>query len=257
MPPEDRFVPRFAAEPPQDLLPYGRWAQTPDPGVPGRLPAHRQRGRGARRARRGDLVPRPHAGTGARSCPATALTSPGLRALRLRQLRARRRRRGADRLPRRRRLHGRDGRGQSRLADRPLRRGRRHLARRAGQGRGDDARVGPPARRRRRRGDRRAGRPRGRPVRARRGPLHAAGPRRLPRRHARREALRPPRQQSSPTSRSTPTTTRTTTSDVDGRSRGQSGRDALDAPAGARHQLAGRDREDRRAACRPRPTPSS
>jgi hypothetical protein len=28
MPVEDRFVPRFAAEPPQDLLPYGRWAQT-------------------------------------------------------------------------------------------------------------------------------------------------------------------------------------------------------------------------------------
>lgn len=28
MPPEDRFVPRFAAEPPQDLLPYGRWGQT-------------------------------------------------------------------------------------------------------------------------------------------------------------------------------------------------------------------------------------
>jgi hypothetical protein len=27
MPVEDRFVPRFAAEPPQDLLPYGRWAQ--------------------------------------------------------------------------------------------------------------------------------------------------------------------------------------------------------------------------------------
>ena len=27
MPPEDRFVPRFAAEPPQDLLPYGRWGQ--------------------------------------------------------------------------------------------------------------------------------------------------------------------------------------------------------------------------------------
>jgi hypothetical protein len=26
MPPEDRFVPRFAAEPPQELLPYGRWA---------------------------------------------------------------------------------------------------------------------------------------------------------------------------------------------------------------------------------------
>jgi hypothetical protein len=28
MAPEDRFVPRFAAEPPQDLLPYGRWAQS-------------------------------------------------------------------------------------------------------------------------------------------------------------------------------------------------------------------------------------
>jgi hypothetical protein len=28
MPPEERFVPRFAAEPPQDQLPYGRWAET-------------------------------------------------------------------------------------------------------------------------------------------------------------------------------------------------------------------------------------
>jgi hypothetical protein len=27
MPPEDRFVPRFAAEPPQEALPYGRWAE--------------------------------------------------------------------------------------------------------------------------------------------------------------------------------------------------------------------------------------
>jgi len=27
MPPEPRFVPRFAAEPPQDALPYGRWEQ--------------------------------------------------------------------------------------------------------------------------------------------------------------------------------------------------------------------------------------
>src|SRR5256885_13755497 len=26
MPPEPRVVPRFAAEPPQELLPYGRWA---------------------------------------------------------------------------------------------------------------------------------------------------------------------------------------------------------------------------------------
>lgn len=28
MPPAPRVVPRFAAEPPQDLLPYGRWAET-------------------------------------------------------------------------------------------------------------------------------------------------------------------------------------------------------------------------------------
>jgi hypothetical protein len=28
MPPEPRFVPRFAAEPPQEPLPYGRWADT-------------------------------------------------------------------------------------------------------------------------------------------------------------------------------------------------------------------------------------
>ena len=28
MPPEDRFVCRFAAEPPQDGVPYGRWAET-------------------------------------------------------------------------------------------------------------------------------------------------------------------------------------------------------------------------------------
>jgi hypothetical protein len=27
MPPEERLVPRFAAEPPQDLLPYGRWGE--------------------------------------------------------------------------------------------------------------------------------------------------------------------------------------------------------------------------------------
>jgi hypothetical protein len=27
VPPEDRVVPRFAAEPPQEMLPYGRWAQ--------------------------------------------------------------------------------------------------------------------------------------------------------------------------------------------------------------------------------------
>ena len=28
MPPEERFVCRFAAEPPQEALPHGAWAQT-------------------------------------------------------------------------------------------------------------------------------------------------------------------------------------------------------------------------------------
>ena len=28
MPPTDRLVPRFAAEPPQEGFPYGRWAET-------------------------------------------------------------------------------------------------------------------------------------------------------------------------------------------------------------------------------------
>ena len=28
MPPTDRFVISYAAEPPQEALPYGRWAQT-------------------------------------------------------------------------------------------------------------------------------------------------------------------------------------------------------------------------------------
>ena len=27
MPPEERFLPRFAAEPPQEALPYGRWQE--------------------------------------------------------------------------------------------------------------------------------------------------------------------------------------------------------------------------------------
>ena len=27
MPPEERFLPRFAAEPPQEELPYGRWEE--------------------------------------------------------------------------------------------------------------------------------------------------------------------------------------------------------------------------------------
>ena len=61
MPPEDRFVCRFAAEPPQGALPrpLGRHAAG---RVPGRLPADRHRGHRARRPGRDALVPRPHLG---------------------------------------------------------------------------------------------------------------------------------------------------------------------------------------------------
>src|SRR4029450_1510183 len=106
------FRRRAAAGPPA-LRPLGA---DPDPGVPGRLPGHRQRGREPRRARRGDLVPGPHVARAhlrARDGP----DRERLRALRLRQVRAGRRRRGAERLPLDRRLHGRDRRGQPRLAD--------------------------------------------------------------------------------------------------------------------------------------------
>ena len=91
MPPEDRFVPRFAAEPPQDLLPYGRWSQTLTQEF---LSAC------LRIDSAGDELGEPDEVTwypdrtwhGRTFVPATALHRQRLRALRLRQLRARRRR---------------------------------------------------------------------------------------------------------------------------------------------------------------------
>src|ERR1700753_2211829 len=60
MPPEERLVPRFAAEPPQDTLPYGRWeerlreeflaaassleGEAADPGQPGPISWYPDRG---------------------------------------------------------------------------------------------------------------------------------------------------------------------------------------------------------------------
>ena len=77
MPPEERFVPRFAAEPPQEELPYGRWAGAAARGVPdgvasGWTPSRRT---SASRARSSGI--RIAAGTGAPTCPATSLTSGG------------------------------------------------------------------------------------------------------------------------------------------------------------------------------------
>ena len=49
MPPTDRFVISFAAEPPQEPLPYGRWADTLAGHFRGRRARARHRGRGHRR----------------------------------------------------------------------------------------------------------------------------------------------------------------------------------------------------------------
>ena len=77
MPVEDRFVPRFAAEPPQDLLPYGRWAQALQEEFLAACLRDRQRGRGcsATSARSSGSPTAP--GTGARSCPASRRTANG------------------------------------------------------------------------------------------------------------------------------------------------------------------------------------
>ena len=60
MPPTDRFVISFAAEPPQESLPYGRWADTLREHFLARGPRDRHRGRGHRRAGRDRVVPGPH-----------------------------------------------------------------------------------------------------------------------------------------------------------------------------------------------------
>ena len=194
MPPEDRFVPRFAAEPPQELLPYGRWAADAcSEEFLRRLPADRRRGRGARRARRDHLVPGPHLAR-AHVRARDGADRRRARAVRLRQLRA----------------AAATARSPTTSTPSPTARPRPPSANPdwpidlcdevVGTWRGEQGKVaamtlvwGRPlvdggavataeladlARR---------------PVRAARGPLHAARARRLPRRHARRRGLRPPR----------------------------------------------------------------
>ena len=59
MPPVERFVPRFAAEPPQEELPYGRWEERLRGEFLAARRRARHRGRGSRRAGPDRLVPRP------------------------------------------------------------------------------------------------------------------------------------------------------------------------------------------------------
>ena len=216
MPPETRFVTRFAAEPPQGALPTGRWAATLQAEFLAACLRIDTEGDGARRGRRDPLVPRPHVvGPHLRARDGAHVDRPG--AVRLRLVPARR---GGRRRPRsgalgvrvQRRLHERDRRGEPGLEARPLRRGDRRLARRAGSPRRHDARLGPPARARRDDRHRRARRPGRRPVRADRRPLHAARARRLPGRLPRHQAVQHPRRASWPPSRSTRRRTRSSRS---------------------------------------------
>ena len=137
MPPEDRFVCRFAAEPPQDGLPSGRWADTltaefleaclridsdgedlGEAGVPNWYPDRTWNGR--------------------TYVPVTARTTTNLEVFGYVSFvpgdpDGQRRRAGAERLRRQRRLHRRARREPPGVADGPLRRGDRHLARRGRQ----------------------------------------------------------------------------------------------------------------------------
>ncbi len=146
MPPEERFVPRFAAEPPQEELPYGRWEErlreeflaaalaldgraAEDLGEPGAIVWYPDRSWHGR-----TYVPATRAHhRRATSCSATCASCPAARTSE------------PERLLGARRLHRGDRRAQPRLAAGPLRGGDRQLARAVRRGGRDDARVGAPA----------------------------------------------------------------------------------------------------------------
>ena len=190
MPPEDRFVPRFAAEPPQERAPYGRWAETlqaeflaaclridsegEDLGEPGEIAWFPDR-----------------TWHGRTYVPATARTSTGLELFGDVSF-APGRRTATSPTTSRRDADFTDETAEANpdwqldLCEEVV----GGVARRGGQGRGDDARLGHAARRR----AARSRRPSSRDLAvdqcaADRGPLHAARARRLPRRPARDPAL--------------------------------------------------------------------
>ena len=77
MPPEERFVCRFAAEPPQGPLPYGRWAETLQAEFLAACLRDRRRGRGPRRGRRDPTWFPDRTWAGRTYVPATARSSTG------------------------------------------------------------------------------------------------------------------------------------------------------------------------------------
>ena len=224
MPPEERFVPRFAAEPPQDALPYGRWEERlreeflaaalaldgapEDIGRAGRPIAWYPGPHLARAHLRARPPRRPAAAT---SCSGTSATCPAARK--------------ASRATSWPRCDFTDETAERNpdwrldLCDEVI----GTLARRERRRRGDDARLGPPAGLRRRDRHGRARRPRGRPVRAGRRALHADRARRLPPGPARHQAVRRRRAASSRASRST------TREDGERRTKAERRRDPLQA----------------------------
>ena len=134
MPPEERFVCRFAAEPPQGPLPYGRWAET--------LQAEflaaclRIDAEGEDLGEAGELATTPTArGRGRTYVPVSTRSSTGFELYGYVSFTPGDEERRAVGLLRLGRLHRRDGRRQPRLADGPHRGGHRRLARGAGQDR--------------------------------------------------------------------------------------------------------------------------
>ena len=175
MAPTDRFVPRFAAEPPQEGLPYGRWAHTlsdafyrasdeidsegEDLGEPGETTFYPDR-----------------TYAGRTYVPVTAPTSTGLELFG-----------HVSFVPA---AEGGEPSDIAATADFTAETAERNPDWQLdlsddviGSWRCEEGRAACHR-------HRRAGRPRGRPVRAGRGPLHADRARRLPRRHPRGEAVR-------------------------------------------------------------------
>ena len=164
MPPAERPLPCYAAEPPQEPLPYGRWGEA--------LGEHfRVAAAGIETDEElgepGDITWFPDRTWGGRTyVPATAPTSEGFELFGFVSYTREHEGAQAADFSARRRLHRRDRRGQPGLDARPLRPGDRPLARPRRPPRRDHPRVGRVAGGQRRGGHRRARPHHHRPVRA-------------------------------------------------------------------------------------------
>ena len=132
MPPVERFVCRFAAEPPQEALPHGAWAQTLQAEFLSACLRIDSEGQDLGEARELRYFP-DRTWNGRTYVPMTARTTTELELFGFVSFvppDADEHGSEATRVRVERGLHRRDRRAQPRLADRPLRGGRRPLARR-------------------------------------------------------------------------------------------------------------------------------